>query len=177
MHPFRCNVHPFRSICIKAWVLTPYVTCPSSDTGFCSHSARISGTSAAEPTEYPADFWELEVGRVLFVLPMKCCSATTSSEVCLLSITAWTKKIWGRKRQQLSARFVLFWCFRVCRGGTLTWSHISTILTVHLTVYSKFVLVFCSSLTSWLISCADPLFSLGRRIETGSKLPPLWRPY
>lgn len=82
--------------------LTPYVTCPSSDTGFCSHNAQISGTSAAEPPEQPADIWELEVGRVLFVLPMKCCSATTSSEVCLLSITAWNKENLG---QEMTAAF------------------------------------------------------------------------
>lgn len=104
--------------------LTPCVTCPSSDTGFCSHNAWVDGTSAAEPTEEPADFWELEVTRILFVLPMKCSSATASIEGWLLLVTAWTEKIWGRKWQQLSAHFALFWCFKVCRGGTLTWSHI-----------------------------------------------------
>lgn len=62
----------------------------------CSNNAQIGGTSAAGPTEEPADFWELEVGRILFVLPTKCCSATTSSEGCLLLVTSWTKKIWGR---------------------------------------------------------------------------------
>lgn len=104
--------------------LIPYVPCPSSETGFCSHNAWIDGTSAAEPTEGPADFWEQEVGRMLFALPMKGCSATTSIEGWLLLVSAWTEKIWGRKWQQLSAHFALFWCFKVWRGGTLTCSHI-----------------------------------------------------
>lgn len=137
--------------------LTLYVTCPSPDTDFCNHSAWISATSAAEPTEEPADFWELEVGRILSVLAMKCWSATTSTKDCLLLVTAWTEKIWGRKWQQLSAHCTVL-VFQSVQRWDLNLISSSTILTVSLTLCSKFGFVFCSSLTSCLISCADPLF-------------------
>lgn len=157
--------------------LTPYVTCLSSGTGFCSHNAWIGGTLAAKPTEEPADFWELEVGRMLFVLPMKCCSATTSTEGCLLSFTAWTKKNWGRKWQQLSAHFALFGCFKVCRSGTFAWSHIFNCLDCTFNPVLRIWLCFLSFTYILAHLMCSSSFSLGRRIETGSKLPPLWRPY
>lgn len=116
-----------RSICFKGWVCHLLSLAPPQTQALwpqCTNWWHLSSRTHWRASR----FLGAGTRQDTFCSTHEMLQCQTSSEGCLLLVTSWTKKIWGRKWQQLSAHFALFWCFKVCRGGTLTWSHIFSCL-------------------------------------------------